>query len=119
MSYDLTFWKQKPACVTPPQHIYTELMEGRAVDGVEMIPTTDFLARVHDKFPGITKDGGLVCWDGGKRGSFELYWSGQHVHFCCRQLSGDDMNVLVDIAVAFDCRLYDPQTRTRYDGNAA
>ena len=118
MSYDLGFWKQKPTCTTPPSHIYKELVGGRAVESLEAIPTAAFVARVHQKFPGITEDGGLVFWDGGKRGLFELYSSGQHVHFCCRQMSGDDMNALIDIAAEFQCPLYDPQDDKRYGGYA-
>jgi hypothetical protein len=119
MSYDLAFWKQKPTCTASPSSIYGDLLEGRAVDGLETIPTTEFITRVQERFLGISTDGGLTFWEGGKRGMFELCSSDQHVHFCCRQMSGDDMNILVDIAVAFDCRLYDPQTGKRYDGSAA
>jgi len=62
VSYDLGFWKQKPTCTTPPSHIYKELVGGRAVESLEAIPTAAFVARVHQKFPGITEDGGLVFW---------------------------------------------------------
>ena len=102
----------------PPSHIYRELVDGRAVESLETIPTAAFVARVHQKFPGIIENGGLVFWEGGKRGMFELYSSDQHVHFCCRQMSGDDMNALIDIAADFQCPLYDPQDDKRYDGNA-
>ena len=70
MSYDLTFWKQKSTCTMPPSHIYRELLDGRAVESLETIPTADFVARIHQKFPGITTDGGLTFWEGGKRGMF-------------------------------------------------
>ena len=119
MSYDLTFWKQKPTCSIPPSSIYRSLQDGRAVEDLETIPTAAFVARIHQKFPGITEDGGLVLWEGGKRGMFELYSSTQHVHFCCRQLSGDDMNALIDIAAEFECPLYDPQEDRRFDGRVA
>jgi hypothetical protein len=116
MSYDLTFWKQKPDCTAPPSSIYRELLDGRAVDGLETIPTDEFVARIHQHFPGITTDGGLTFWEGGRRGMFELYSSGQHVHLCCREMSGDDMNKFIDIAAEFDCPLYDPQDDRRFDG---
>ena len=119
MSYDLAFWKQKPACSASPSSIYGELLEGRAVDGLEFIPTAQFVARIHQRFPGITTDGGLTFWEGGKRGMFELYSSGQHVHFCCREMSADDMNTLIDVAAEFECPLYDPQEDKRFDGRAA
>lgn len=115
MSYDLTFWKQNPTCSTPPSSIYRDLLSGSVVEGLETIPTTAFLARVHQKFPGITEEGGLVFWEGGNRGMFELYSSSQHVHFCCRQLSVDDVNAVIEIAAEFDCPLYDPQVDRRFD----
>ena len=119
MSYDLLFWKQKPTCTSTPLSIYEALMEEHAVDDLETIPAAEFISRVHQQFPGIVTDGGLTYWDGGQRGMFEVYSSGKHVHFCCRQLSGEDMNTLIDIAAEFDCPLYDPQTSTRYDGSAS
>jgi hypothetical protein len=115
MSYDLVFWKQKPACSAAPSAIYRELMNDAAVEGLEVIPIVEFLARVHKKFPGIVQDRGLVFWDGGRRGLFEIYSSAQHVHFSCRQVPGEDMNVLVDIGAEFGCPLYDPQVDKRYD----
>jgi hypothetical protein len=114
MSYDLAFWKQKPTCSTPPSDIYRSLLDGTTVEGLETIPTATFVARVHQKFPGIVEDGGLVFWEGGKQGFFEMYSSDQHVHFCCRQMSGDDMNKFIDIAAALQCPLYDPQNGKRY-----
>lgn len=119
MSYDLVFWRQKPTCTTSPSQICRELLEDRSVEGLETIRTDEFIKRVHERFPGIVTDGGLTFWEGGMRGMFELYSSGQHVHFCCRHLSGDDINVLIDVAVEFDCYLYDPQTNKRYDESAA
>jgi len=118
MSYDLIFWKQKSTCTTKPSSICEELMEERAVDGLDTIPTVDFISRIHQQFPGIVTDCGLTYWEGDQHGMFELYSSGQHVHFCCRQLSDEDMNTLIDIAAEFECPLYDPQTSTRYDGSA-
>jgi hypothetical protein len=119
MSYDLTFWKQKPTCTMPPSHIYRELLDGRAIESLEAIPTAEFVTRIHQKFPGITTDGGLTFWEGGKRGMFELYSSAQHVHFCCREMSGDDMNIFIDVAAEFECPLYDPQEDRRFDGRVA
>ena len=119
MSYDLTFWKQKPTCRLPPSEIYGELMEGRAVDGLETIPTAEFIKRIRQRFPGMTTDGRSTFLEGGKRGMFELYSSDRHVHFCCREMSGDDMNTLVDTAAEFECPLYDPQEDRRFDGRVA
>jgi len=119
MSYDLTFWMQKSTVPQAPSHIYGELLEGRAVEGLETIQTAEFTKLIHQRFPGIVTDGGLTYWEGGERGMFELYTSHQHVHLVCRQMSGDDMNTLIEIASAFDCPLYDPQVDTRFDSHVA
>ena len=58
MSYDLTFWKQKPTSTSSPSHIYGELLEGRTVGELESIPTAEFIKLIHQRFPGITTDGG-------------------------------------------------------------
>jgi hypothetical protein len=117
MSYDLTFWVQKPTCTQVPSKIYSQLLEGRVVDGLDDIPTPELINRIRQLFPGITTDSGLTFWEGGERGMFELYSSDQHIHFCCRQMSSDDMNALIDVAAEFECRLYDPQEDKRYDGS--
>lgn len=116
MSYDLTFWKQKPTCATSPSTIYKALLDGQIVEGLEAISTAQVVARIEDRFPGIVTDGGLTFWEGGKRGMFELYSSPQHIHVCCHQMSGDDMNILIEIAAEFECPLYDPQEDRRFDG---
>lgn len=118
MSYDLIFWKQKPTCTASPSAIYKALLDGQIVEGLETISTAQVVARIGQRFPGIVTDGGLTFWDGGKRGMFELYSSPQHFHACCRQMSGDDMNILIEIAAEFDCPLYDPQEDRRFDGGA-
>ena len=118
MSYDLTFWKQKPSCKASPSSIYGELLEGRVVEGLEVIPTAEFVARIHERFPGITTNGGMTFWEGGERGCLR-FLSDQHVHFCCRQMSGDDMNIPIYVASAFQCPLYDPQEGKRFDGRLA
>jgi hypothetical protein len=114
MSYDLTFWKQKPTFNVAPAQVYRELLEGRTMDGLDTIPTNEFTELIHQHFPEIVTDGGLTYWEGGERGMFELHTSNNHVHFVCRGMGGDDMNTLIDIAAQFDCPLYDPQVDTRF-----
>jgi hypothetical protein len=119
MSYDLTFWKQELTATQTPSHIYGELLEGRTVEGLETIETAEFTKLIHQRFPGIVTDGGLTFWEGGERGMFELHTSDQHVHIVCREMSGEDMNVLIEIASTFDCPLYDPQVDKRFDDQVA
>ena len=89
------------------------------MEGLETIATAEFVARIQQEFPGIVTEGGLTYWEGGERGLFEIYSSDQHVHVCCRGVSGNDMNTLIEIADEFDSRLYDPQAGRRFDGGVS
>jgi len=114
MSYDLVFWKQKSNAVESPSEIHRLLMEGAKPDSLANIPVDNLLDRVRETFPGIAEDGGLVFWEGGDRGMFEVTLSPRHVHFSCRGLNADDINCLIDIAHEFECPLYDPQVDIRF-----
>jgi hypothetical protein len=46
--------------------------------------------------------------------SFQAGWSSQHVVVTCRGTKSDEMNRLIDIAAAHDCRLYDPRVNERF-----
>ena len=116
MSYELVFWKQASDSADPPSRIYGLLLDGAVPNGLEEIPVENLLDRVRGAFPGVIEDGGLVFWEGGDRGMFEVSWSPRHVHFCCRGLEAEEMNRLIDIAHEFDCPLYDPQVDVRYTG---
>lgn len=117
VSYDLVFWKQsKKKLALGAQRIYEQLVDGKSVNGLETIPAAEFIGRIRKAFPGIKTEGGLTYWEGNERGMFELYSSDQHVHCCCRQLTADDMNKLIEIASEFECPLYDPQVNQRFDG---
>jgi hypothetical protein len=116
MSYDLVFWKQTSDCTKSPSQVHLLLLDGAEPEGLLTIPVESLLDRVREVFPGVAEDGGLVFWEGGDRGMFEVGWSPRHILFCCRDLDGDDMNRLIDIAHEFECSLYDPQTGTRFSG---
>jgi hypothetical protein len=89
-------------------------LDGKSVEGLELIPINEILSRIHSEFLGIQETGGLVFWEDEQLGSFEIYTSDQHIHFCCRQLLASKMNKLIDIAAEFQCPLYDPQDDKRY-----
>ena len=114
MSYDLVFWKQKPDCREAPDPIFEQLADGKRVDSLELIPVEAFLGRLREAFPGITEQGGLVFWEGGDRGFFEISTSDQHVHIVCRQLMTDEVNKIIEIAHEFQWPLYDPQVGKRF-----
>jgi hypothetical protein len=72
------------------------------------------LAAIQDWFPGARQYNGLLRWETEHR-AFQVTWSDRHVRVECSGMEGEDMNRFIDIAEEFGCRLYDPQTRTRYD----
>jgi hypothetical protein len=114
MSYDLVFWKQRAACLLPPSEVYRLLLDDMTPEGLEEIAVEAFLDRVREAFPGVVESGGLIFWEGGDCGMFEVHWSAHHVHFCCRELGVEEMNRLIELANDFGCALYDPQVDTRY-----
>lgn len=97
MSYDLTFWKQKPSCKTPPAEVYSRLMDGLVVADLELLPVEAIETMIDQRFPGVVRAPGLTYWEGGDRGMFEIYVTEQHIHFCCRQLWPDGMSLLHNV----------------------
>ena len=116
MSYDLVFWKQTSCCNDTPSKVCEALLNGETPTGLQEIPIREMLTRVRDAFPGITEDGGMVFWEGGDHGMFEISFSPVHVHFCCRQLEAVSTNRLIEIAHEFECPLYDPQVDKQFTG---
>ncbi len=119
MSYDLVFWKEATKSDLSAAKIFEELAEGRQVSHLAELPVDRIVGRLAKEFPGIVTDGGLTYWEGDERGMFEVDCSPQHVHICCRDLTDEDMNRIIDVAREFDCPLYDPQVDRRFDGKSA
>ncbi len=114
MSYDLAFWKQKQGTTDQPAGVYQQLLENGASNSAETIPMEEIIDRIRQAFSGITEAGGLVFWEGDDRGMFELVWSQQHMHCCCRQSHAEEMNRLIEIIHEYGCPLYDPQVDKRF-----
>jgi hypothetical protein len=113
MSYDLTFWKPAPSFAGLPQGAYEQLSEELSVDGLETLPIDAFKERICQTFPGCTVNKRSIDWSD-ETTSFQVTWSPQHVRVDCYNLPGDAMNKFIDIALEFDCPLYDPQVGQRY-----
>jgi hypothetical protein len=114
MSYDLNFWRYTPGVKLNHEQVYQQLCEGVAVDGVERLPTDALLSRVNEVFADWNKLDD-VTFDGGNRGSFQLYTTPQLFRVDCYGMNGDDMNRFIDIANDFGCPLFDPQVGKRFD----
>lgn len=120
MSYDLAFWSQEGPLDEPPEAVYRALLDGRPVAGLQDLDIDGFLTAILDSFPGAIREPNgpseWIVWDvSDGEAVFEVEWSRQHVLVICRGTGNEDMNRLVDIAVAHDCRLYDPQANERFD----
>jgi hypothetical protein len=119
VSYDLVFSRQHGPATDSPQSIYSELLEGRRVNGLVELDTESFIDGVLDAFPGAARgpqgDAEWIEWSAPDRNaSFQVEWSTQHVVAFCRGATNDVMNRLIDIAVTHGCRLYDPQVNERF-----
>ena len=51
---------------------------------------------------------------GREQSSFQVEWTTQYVRITCRPLDGDRANQMIDVANAFGCVLYVPQTDERF-----
>ena len=127
MSYQLTFWKYEDGIHLNSQKVYNDsCIEYLKVDGLSSLPVKDIITDIKTKYKNwelmdeSTADGekGTVytfIFDNGSC-AFEAEISEQSVLFDCHGLDGGQMNELIDIMLAYDCCLYDPQTETRFDG---
>ncbi len=119
MSYDLVFWSQAGPAASEPEAIYHRLLEGGRVEGLAELRIESFLAAILELFPGAVRepngDSDWIYWVAtDEQASFEVEWSQQHVLVCCRATATGDTNCLIDIGIAHDCRLYDPQVNERF-----
>jgi len=114
MSYDLSFWKYSDGVSLNHHEIYLALSNGDEIEGIQSIDSEAIRQTVESEFL-------RIGWSRlgpndfeSDAGSFQLYHTEQLFRVDCYGMSGDDMNRLIDIAVGFGCRLYDPQVGERY-----
>ena len=142
MSHDLNFWRYKPDAAPDADAIddelaadqvagldamsaearlhlavYRRLSDGQPVPWLADIPAEQILARIASVFARGWQRHDPFSWEkrAGK-GAFQVSTSPQHVRVDCHNMAGQDMNKLIDIALEFDCPLYDPQLGVRFDG---
>jgi hypothetical protein len=115
MSYDLSFWKEKPGIRLDPQETYERLSNGEQVDGLEELPTEQMLELVGIRFREGWEQLDKQTWEADSKG-FQVYTTPQFFRVDCGGLTGDEMNLFIDIASEFGCPLYDPQVGERFDG---
>lgn len=115
MSYDLDFWRYKEGVKLDHQKVYEQLSDGNHVKGLEDLPIDAVVRRVSELFADWEKLDGLT-FDGGERGSFQLFTTPQFFRVDCYGMEGEEMNKFVDMGNEFGCALYDPQVGERFDG---
>jgi hypothetical protein len=88
VSYELNFWKQNPGVRLDSQETYERLSNGD-------LPIEQMMEKV--------------------RQAFSEGWT-QFFRVDCGRMTGEEMNVFIDIGIEFGCPLYDPQTGQRFEG---
>ena len=142
MSYDLNFWRYLPQATFDPkevdqqlhaqhtqgmtvlsaldrQHlaVYQWLCDGQQVAGLAELPIAAMLERVAQVFAKGWERQDTVTWEkSGGKGAFQVSHTPQWFRVDCYGMSGDDMNLLIDVGSVFDCPLFDPQVPKRFDG---
>ncbi len=115
MSYDLDFWLYEDESARHDHlGVYERLSDGETVEGVREIP----VARILERLASVCSAAGWTSqhrgiWEG-RRGSFQVYTTAQLFRVDCYGMQGEDMNVLIDIALEFGLPLYDPQVGERF-----
>jgi hypothetical protein len=115
MSYDLDLWRYKAGTKLAHQKVYEQLSNGVRVEGLEDLPIDKVILRVNQVFADWEKLDD-VTFDGGDRGTFQVFTTSQFFRVDCSGMSGEELNKFVDIGKEFECPLYDPQVGERFDG---
>ena len=115
MSYDLDFWKEKPGIKLDPQTTYERLSDGEWVEGLEELPIEAILENVGLKFRQGWTQLDEMTWEATDKG-FQVYTTPQFFRVDCGGMTGEEMNVFIEIAAEVGCPLYDPQVGERFDG---
>jgi hypothetical protein len=114
MSYDLNFWKQQPGSILDPQGVYERLSEGERVEGLEELPINRIMARIAETFTEGWERLDPENWES-SQGSFQVSTTPQSLRVDCYGLTGEVMNLFIEIGQEFGCPLYDPQTGVRFE----
>ena len=115
MSYCLNFWRYQDGVYLDNQEVYEKLSNGETIEGLEDIPISDILDRISDVFTNGWEKLDDLNWESGN-GAFQIFTTIQFIRIDCYGMEGEDMNRFIDIADEFNCPLYDPQARKRFDG---
>jgi hypothetical protein len=114
MSYDLNSWKQQPGLTIDPQSVYERLCEGERVEGLVELPIEAIVTLIAETFSDGWERLDPQSWES-SHGAFQISTTPQSFRVDCHGLTGEIMNVFIDIGQELGSRLYDPQTGVRFD----
>jgi hypothetical protein len=118
VSYDLNFWKyQQIEAVHDHASVYERLCDEEDVEDLEVLPISAMVERIAELFEDWHRLDPLNFECEGQ-GSFQVSTTPRSVRIDCYGMTGDNMNLFVDMGNEFGCPLYDPQTGVRFDGSA-
>ena len=107
-SYALGFWKYGPDAVRDHQQTYERLSDGQGIDGLEKLPIRELIEGFKRQFPDWRRVDDAT-WQS-DHGRFQVFTTSQFFCVDCYGMDWQDMNKIMEVAEAFDCPLYDPQT---------
>ena len=93
---------------------FIKLSEGETLPELEDLPIADILRKIGETFSHWDALS-PTDYENPNGGAFQITATPQIVRIDCYGVSGDDMNRLMDILIAFGCPLYDPQISERFD----
>ena len=113
MSIDLSFWRYNGEPTRTHSDVYALLSDGNVVEGLEELPISDILQSFEKA---------LASWNCLDETHFEkngevieVYTTSQFVRIDCYGASNENMNLLIDIMLQYDCPLYDSSIDVRFD----
>ncbi|MCH5349556.1 MAG: hypothetical protein J1E40_09550 [Oscillospiraceae bacterium] len=116
MGRHLAFWKYEDGVYLDNQKVYEEACcDEKIIDGLSTLPTDRILGRVSEVFADYDKLDERNYES--SNGSFTVSTTEQSVLFDCGwSMLMTELNKIIDIMAEFDCPFYDPQIKTRFDG---
>lgn len=115
MSYVLTFWKYKK---DQHQENHLEISEkcsdGEILEELETLDTAGILNDICIMFSEWKTEDNESFISPDEKSTFQIFYTSQFFRFDCYQVTGEDMNVFIDIFQKDQSSLYDPQTNKRY-----
>lgn len=113
MARDLSFWKYEGKNAYVHSEVYARLSDSETVPGIETLPIDEIRVHLDTVFSSWVKPDKCHYECNGQ--IIEVFTTDQFVRFDCYCVSEENMNKLIDIMLAYDCKLYDSAIDVRFD----